>query len=143
MPNIWITVISNRLQCECGSKTPNTYPALAVSYGGYAADLVINSLPEFESLRRSRTDKTHREQIVASHARMYSPHINWNDKLANAREVALIIVRERAEDILLVAGEIDKFIASKTDVPSDVVEQWRGIQAARAFGEAMRRQQPV
>jgi hypothetical protein len=42
MPHIWITVVSKRLQCECGSTTPNTYAALAVSYGGYIADLHIN-----------------------------------------------------------------------------------------------------
>ncbi len=73
MPDIWIMVVSNRLQCECGSKTPNTYAALAASYGGYAADLEINSLSEFECLRRSTTDTTRREQIIESHARIYSP----------------------------------------------------------------------
>lgn len=42
--------------------TPNTYAALAVSDGGYAADLLINLLSEFDCLRRSTTDMKRRER---------------------------------------------------------------------------------
>lgn len=140
MPDIWITVISNRLQCKCGSTVPSTYEALAVSFGGYAADLQINSLLECECLQRSSTDAKRRKHIVTSHAHMYSPEIDWDEKLAKAKAVAMFIVAERAADILLVAREIDTFIASKTDVPQEIVEQWQGIQNARAYGKAMRRQ---
>jgi len=141
MPDIWITVISNRLQCECGSKTPNTYEALAVSYGGYAADNLINSRSESDCLLRSTTDAKHRKRIVESHARMYSPDIDWQNQLAKAEAAAMLIVEEQAEDVIHVAREIDKYIASKSDIPRDVVEQWQGIQAARAFGLELRQQQ--
>jgi len=50
-------------------------------------------------------------------------------------------VEEQAEDVIHVAREIDKYIASKSDIPRDVVEQWQGIQAARAFGLELRQQQ--
>jgi hypothetical protein len=86
MPDIWITVVSSRLQCECGSKTPNTYAALAVSFGGFAADLQINLLPEFDCQRRSMTDTKRREQIVESHSRMYRPDVSWRNILANPKE---------------------------------------------------------
>jgi hypothetical protein len=143
MPDIWITVISNRLQCECGSTTPSTYEALAVSFGGYTADLQINSLLELECLQRSTTDAKHRQKIITSHAHMYSPEIDWDEELAKAKAVAMLIVAEREADILFVAREIDKFIASKTNVPREIIEQWQGIQNTRAYGEAMRRQSSV
>jgi hypothetical protein len=74
---------------------------------------------------------------------MYSPEIDWDEKLAKAKAVAMLIVAEREADILLVSREIDKFIASKTDVPREIIEQWQGIQNTRAYGEAMRRQSTV
>lgn len=142
MPDIWITVASKRLQCECGSNTPSTYEALAVSYGGYTADTHINLLPESDCLRRSTTDAKHREQIVKSHAPMYHEHIDWSSKLERAKEAAVTVAMVRTEDIIQVAREIDKYIETKIDVPCEIVEQWQGIQDARAFGEAMRKKQP-
>jgi Holliday junction resolvase RusA-like endonuclease len=142
MPDIWITVVSKRLQCECRSTTPNTYAALAVSFGGYVADININSLPESDCLQRSMTDTKHREQIIKSHAPMYGTDVDWSNVLANAKKSAVSVAEARAEDIIQVAREIDKYIAKKIDVPREIVEQWQGIQDARAFGEAMRQQQP-
>jgi len=72
---------------------------------------------------------------------MYSPDIDWQNQLAKAEAAAMIIVEEQAEDVIHVAREIDKYIASKSDIPRDVVEQWQGIQAARAFGLELRQQQ--
>jgi hypothetical protein len=141
MPDIWITVVSKRLQCECGSTTPSTYAALAVSYGGYVADLYINSLPESDCLLRSMTDEKHREQIVQSHARMYSSGVDWTSLLANAKQAAVSAVEALTEDVIQIAREIDKYIEKKTDVPREIVEQWQGIRKARAFGEEMRQQQ--
>jgi hypothetical protein len=134
MPDIWITVVSKRLQCECRSTTPNTYAALAVSFGGYVADININSLPESDCLQRSMTDTKHREQIIKSHAPMYGTDVDWSNVLANAKKSAVSVAEARAEDIIQVAREIDKYIAKKIDVPREIVEQWQGIQDARAFG---------
>jgi hypothetical protein len=93
-------------------------------------------------LRRSMTDTKRREQIVQSHARMYSSGVDWNSVLANAKQVAVSVAEALTEDIIQVAREIDKYIAKKSDAPRKIVEQWQGIQKARAFGETMRRAEP-
>jgi hypothetical protein len=106
------------------------------------ADTLPIYISTSDCLRRSLTDRKHREQIAKSHALMYRPDIDWSNLLANAEKSAVAVAEARVQDIIQVAREIDKYIAKKIDIPREIVEEWQGIQDARAFGKAMRQQQP-
>lgn len=127
---------------EIKSSRSNRSMADSLTSSTSVAATHINLLPESDCLRRSTTDAKHREQIVKSHAPMFHEHIDWSSKLERAKEAAVTVAMVRTEDIIQVAREIDKYIETKIDVPCEIVEQWQGIQDARAFGEAMRKRQP-
>jgi len=48
---------------------------------------------------------------LKSHARMYSPDIDWQNQLAKAKAAAMLIVEEQAEDVIHVLERSTKYIA--------------------------------